>query len=262
MDKKTFIREYAASHRYFSLKEVVKAVGVSVQVAKNYLLDLKQEGVVFPAGQGIYSSIKEEFRPQEKRRVADIRRLIKKHYPDLDFIVWNTLCFQPYYHHQQTHHITFVEVEYDGVHSVADSLSRDYRYVLVDKPGRHAPKGFDITKDPIVVKALFKGSPRHGHSPAVEKMLVDLFVIKDKFSTMGDADYWELLESIDDFYRVNVGDLARYARRSRNLEAILSQLIGKIGINEVTFGTYLESVSKVTYGKDGHGKIEWIGPLK
>ena len=81
-------------------------------------------------------------------------------------------------------------------------------------------------------------------------------VIKDKFSTMGDADYWELLESIDDFYRVHVGDLVRYARRSRNLEAILSQLIEKIGINEVTFGTLLKSVSKVTRSKDGHGKAD------
>ncbi len=256
LNKKVLLKEYATSHRYFSLAEVVKATDVTVQSAKNYLQELKQEGVVFSAGRGIYSSIKKEFRPEDKSRVAHIKRLIKKHYPDLDFIVWNTLCFQPYYHHQQTHHITFVEVEYDGVHSVADSLSRDYRYVLVDKPGRHAPIGFDITKDPIVVKALFKGSPRHGHSPAVEKMLVDLFVIKDKFSTMGDADYWELLESIDDFYRVHVGDLVRYARRSRNLEAILSQLIEKIGINEVTFGTLLESVSKVTRSKDGHGKAD------
>ena len=72
---------------------------------------------------------------------------------------------------------------------------------------------------------------------------------------MGDADYWELLESIDDFYRVHVGDLVRYARRSRNLEAILSQLIDKVGINEVTFGTLLESVSKVTCSKDGHGTL-------
>lgn len=254
LDKKSFVKEYAAGHRYFSLEEVVKAAGISVQVAKNYLQELKQEGIVFPAGRGIYSSIKKEFYPEDKSRVADIKRLIKKHYPELDFIAWNTLCFQPYYHHQQTHHITFVEVERDGVRSVADRLSLVYRNVLVQKSSHLAPKGFDITKDPIIVKPLFKGAPRHGHSPAVEKMLVDLFVIKDKYLTMADADYWELLESIDDFYRVHVGDLVRYARRSRKFEAILSQLIEKIGTKEVTFGTYLKSVSKVTFSKDGHGQ--------
>lgn len=254
LNKKALVREYAVSHRYFTLEEIMRVSGVSVQIAKNYLHELKQQGIVFPAGKGIYSSVAKVFTPDEKNRVVEIRQMLKKEFPYLDFIIWNTICFQPYYHHQQTHHITFVEVEYDGVHSVFERISRDYRHVLIEKTSRVPPDSFDITRNPIVVRLLIKGSPRDGHAATLEKMLVDLFVIKDKYFTMPNADYWELWKSIDDFYRVNVGDIVRYAKSRRYFRDLLSQFIENIGFSGVTFGAYLEYAAKVTSEKDGYGK--------
>lgn len=257
MDKKTLVKEHAANHRYFSLEEVVKVAGITRPLAKKYLHELKEAGVVFSAGRGIYSNISKTFPlTEEKSRVAEIRQMLTREYPELDFIIWNTLTFQPYYHHQQTHNITFVEVEFDAIHTVFDRISRDYRFVLMEKTSRVAPKGFDITRDPIVVRLLNKESPREGHAAALEKMLVDLFIIKDKYSTMGNADYWELLESVDDFYRVNVSDFVRYAKARRYFRDIYSQLVDKEGLDKVTFATYLKYVDKVTSKKDGHGKAD------
>ncbi|MBU1090297.1 MAG: DUF977 family protein, partial [Candidatus Omnitrophica bacterium] len=164
MNKKEFINNYVKNQRYFSLSEVVKASGVSQPLAKKYLHELKASGDIFSAGKGIYSSVSKTFITEEKSRVAEIRQLLSREFPDLDFIIWNTLSFQPYYHHQQTHHITFVEVEYDAIHPIFNKISRAYRYVLIEKASRVAPKDFDITKDPIVIRLLVKRSPRQGHA--------------------------------------------------------------------------------------------------
>lgn len=254
MNKRELVKEFAHKHRYFTLKEVIKAAGASGQLAKNYLQELKQTGIVFSAGRGVYSSVAKEFRPLEKSRVVEIRQLLKKQFPYLDFLVWNTLYFQPYYHHQQTHNITFVEVELDAIRPVADRISHDYRFVMIEKASRVAPKNFDITRDPIVVKRLIKGSPREEHMPALEKMLVDLFVIKNKYATMQDSDYWELWRSIDKLFRVNIGVLISYARARRYFRDILLQLIDNVGLNNVTFGAYVKYAAKVTSKKDAHDK--------
>ncbi|MBU4343029.1 MAG: hypothetical protein KKG21_03365 [Candidatus Omnitrophica bacterium] len=254
MNKKELVRNYIKKNRYFNLAGVIKKTGLSSQVAKNYLHALKGEGIVFSAGRGVYSSVAEKFHPEEKSRVAKIRQLLKKQYPELDFLIWNTLYFQPYYHHQQTHNITFVEVEADAMRPVADSISRDYRFVMIEKASRVRNKDFDITRDPIVVRLLIKGSPRKGHTPTLEKMLVDLFVIKDKYSTMTDSDYWELWCSIDELFRVNVSALIAYAKTRRYFKGIVSQLIDNVGLNNVTFGAYLKYAGKVTSNKGAHGK--------
>jgi len=257
LNKRALVKEYAQKRRYFSLEEVVKDIEISVPLAKKYLHGLKEAGEVFSAGRGIYSNIAKTFPlVEEKSRVTEIRQMLTREFPELDFIIWNTLTFQPYYHHQQTHHITFVEVESDGVHSVFDRISRDYRFVLMEKTSRIAPKGFDITRDPVVVRLMIKNTPREGHAASLEKMLVDLFVIKDKYSTMANADYWELLESIDDFYRVNVSELVRYARARRYFIDMYSQLIENKGLNRVTFAAYLKYAEKVTSRKGGHSKAD------
>ncbi len=249
MNKKDLIREYVKKHRYFSLAEVIKETGLNSQVTKNYLHAFKIEGIVFSAGGGIYSSVAKEFSCPENSRVAQIKRIIKKEFPLLDFIVWNTLCFQGYYHHMQTHNITFVEVEQDGILPVSERIARSYRFLFVEKKGHTFNPSFNITKDPIIIRPLISRSPRNGHNPRLEKLLVDLFIIKDKYMTMPNADYWELWRQMYSLYRINFGELISYARRRKNLKAIFPQLIDTIGINKVTFGTKVDLVSKVTKRK-------------
>ncbi|MBU4304382.1 MAG: hypothetical protein KJ893_01960 [Candidatus Omnitrophica bacterium] len=254
MNKRELVKEFILKHRYFTLEEVVKASGASTQVAKNYLQGLKQKKIIFSAGRGVYSSVAKEFRPTEKSRVIEIRQLLKKQFPYLDFLVWNTLCFQPYYHHQQTHNITFVEVESDAIRSVVDMISREYRFVVIEKASRVAPKNFDITRDPIVVRRLIKGSPYKGHMPTLEKMLVDLFVIKNKYVTMQDSDYWDLWRNIDKLFRVNIGRLISYARVRRYFRDMFSQLTYNVELSNITFGAYVKYAAKVTSKKDAHDK--------
>ena len=249
MNKKALVRECIKNNRYFNLAGVIKETGLSNQVAKNYLHAFKTEGVIFSAGGGIYSSVAKEFSCPEKSRIAQIRRIIKKEFPLLDFIIWNTLCFQGYYHHMQTHNITFVEVERDAVQPIVERISRSYRFVSVEKKSRVFDRGFNITKDPVIVRRLISRSPRNGHNPRLEKLLVDLFIVKDKYRTMPNADYWELWRQMYSLYRINFGELIGYARRRKNLTVLMPQVIDNLRINKVIFGTKVGLVSKVTKKK-------------
>lgn len=251
MNKRALVKEYAQKHRYFSLSQIVKSIGLGRQLAIKYLQSLKAEKIIFSAGRGLYTTVSKEFVCSKKSRVAEIRQIIKKEFPDLDFIIWNTLDFQPFYHHQQTHHITFVEVEYDGVYSVADKISRFYRYVFVETKSKDFPPGFDITRDPVVVRRLIGRSPRNGNEPSLGKMLVDLYIIKDKYRTMPDADYWELWRDIYSLYRVNFSEVIDYALRRRNIRRFISQLIDNIDIKEVIYGSKSCLLPKMTKRKSG-----------
>lgn len=251
MTKKELVREYAKKNRYFSLDEVVKSTGLGRQLAVKYLQQLKAEKAIFSAGRGLYTSVSEEFVYQKSSRVVKIGQLIKKEFPNLDFLIWNTLYFQPYYHHQQTHNITFIEVEYDGIHPVADKVSQFYRHVFVETKSKDYPPGFNITTDPVIVKRLIGRSPRNGNEPRMEKMLVDLYVIKDKYMTMPDADYWELWRAIYSLYRVNFSEVVDYALRRRNLKKLVSQLAGNTGIKEVIYGSKSSLLPRVTRNKKG-----------
>ncbi len=246
MNKKTIIKEYALKHRYFTLDEVIRETDLKVQVAKNYLQELKKAGVVYSAGKGIYSSIANEFHFEDNNRVKEISWILKREFPLVDFIIWNTLYLQPFYHHMQTHHITFVEVEMEAVNDVAEAISISYRNVLVEKKNKNFAQSLDITHNPIIVRNLIDRSPRNGHNPRLEKMLVDLFIIKDKYRTMSETDYWELWRSIYSKYRINIGKVVAYARRRQCFKALAEQLIDNKELGQVTFGAYFELVAKVT----------------
>jgi len=249
LNKKELIKEYVKKNRYFSLNRVVELTGLGRQTAIKYLQQLKSEKVIFSAGRGLYTSVSKKFVYQKKSRVVKIYQLIKKEFPNLDFVIWNTLYFQPYYHHQQTHNITFVEVEYDGVHPVADKISQFYRYVFVETKSKDCPPSFDITKDPLIVRRLIRRSPRNGNEPSLEKMLVDLYVIKDKYATMPDADYWELWRTVYSLYRINFSELIDYALRRRNMKAMITQLIDNTGLREVINGSKSDLLPKMTKRK-------------
>lgn len=253
LDKKAVVRQYAKSHKYFTLDEIVKESNLSKQVAVNYLQALKNEGIVFFAGHGIYSYLTKEFNIPKNNRVSKIRQILEKEFPELDFIIWNTLYFQGYYHHTQTHHITFIEVEKDAISPVVDQIKRSYRNVIVEKKGRIFNSDFDITRDPIMVRGLINRSPRDGHNPRLEKILVDLFVIKDKYRTMADTDYWELWKEMYSLYRINFSAVFDYAMRRRNIRVLIQKLIDIIGLKQVIFGSKSKLVPNITLKKSRLG---------
>ena len=192
MNKKELVREYIKKHRYFSLLQIVQKTNLEKKLVKDYLFQLKDEKIVYDAGYGFFSTVAQEFPFEDVRRVEIIRQDLKKNYPLVDFLIWDTKIFAPLYHHTQTHHITFVEVEKDLVFSVHEHLYGKYRGVLKEKRVKSFFAGFDVTLDPVVVRAMPSRSPREGNIPALEKILVDMYLDIDKYLYIGHSDYFEL----------------------------------------------------------------------
>ena len=225
MNKKALVKEYAASRRYFSLSQVVKDLGIGRRLAMEYLFELKQGGSIFDAGYGYYSSVAKTFTVPHIRRVESVRLFLKKQFPEAECIVWDTKIFAPFYHHTQTHHITFVEVEKDLVFDVYQSLYAKFQAVQKERRVRSAVEAFDVTINPIVVRKIFSRSPHEGFVPALEKVLVDMYVDLDRYNYIGQFDYFELWREMIHSYRINIGHLVSYSKRRKCLLTIFPQII-------------------------------------
>jgi len=234
LNKKSLVREYIKKHRYFSLSQIAREMSLGRKILGDYLSQLKAEKVVFDAGYGCYSSVVKVFTLPTVERAQDIVRFIKKEFPLVtDFVVWDTKTLQSFYHHTQTHHISFVEVEKDVLTSVYDKLYLKFQNVLRERKSKVFFESFDVTRNPIVVRGLVSRSPRLGHVPTLEKIMVDMFMDLDRYNYIGRSDYLEIWRELIQEYRMNIRLVHGYSKRRKCLEGIFSQLVeikGSYGI--------------------------------
>lgn len=244
MTKKELVREYIQKHRYFSLAQIVQDVNLDRKLVKDYLFQLKQENVVFDSGYGFFSTIAEKFPFMSIRRVEVIRQDLKKNYPLVDFLIWDTKIFASLYHHTQTHHITFVEVEKDLVFPIHEYLYGKYRGVLKERRVKSFFEEFDVTLDPVVVRAMPSRSPQEGNTPALEKILVDMYIDMDKYAYIGNSDYFELWRDLIRLYRINIRDLLSYGNRRKCLGSLYPQLTDNKNNYAIDFCHLIAKVGK------------------
>ena len=244
MNKKELVREYIKKHRYFSLSQIVEDIGLKRKLSKDYLSQFKLEGAVFDAGYGYFSSIRERFIFPHVERADEIKRFIKNKFPEVDFLIWDTKIFAPFYHHTQTHHISFVEVEKEALFSVHEKLYGKYRNVLKETRTEDFFDRFDIRRDPIVVKGLLSRSPRKDHQPSLEKVLVDMLVDLDKYKYIGRFDYFELWRDLIRTYRISIRALYNYSKRRRCSKALLSELVDNKNSYAIDFCHILKEIGK------------------
>jgi hypothetical protein len=244
LNKKELVKSYIKKKRYFSLSQIVEDTGLKRKLAKDYLSQLKIERAVFDAGYGYFSSIPERFVFPRVERVDEIKRFVKNEFPEVDFLVWDTKIFAPFYHHTQTHHITFAEVEKEVLFSVHEKLYGKYRNVLKEARTRDFFERFDVRRDPIVVRGLLSRSPREDHEPSLEKVLVDMLVDLDKYKYIGRFDYFELWRDMIRTYRINIGSLYNYSKRRRCAKTLISELIDNKNSYAIDFCHILKEIGK------------------
>lgn len=244
LDKKASVKEYIQKHRYFSLSQIVKDLGIGRKLAKDYVFEFKQGGSVFDAGRGYYSSVAETFIFPQVSRIEAVRQFIKKQFPEIDFVVWDTKIFASFYHHTQTHHITFVEVEKGLVFDVHQSLYAKFQAVQKERRVHGAVEAFDVTLNPIIVRNLPSRSPHEGAVPALEKILVDMFVDLDRYNYIGQFDYLELWREMIHRYRINIGHLIAYSKRRECSGVLLSQIVDNKNSYAIDFCQILNEFGK------------------
>lgn len=245
MNKKALVKEYAGKHRYFSLSQIARDTGLDRKILWDYLSQLKAGKVIFDAGYGCYSSVEKVFILPTVARAQDITQFIKKEFPLVaDFVIWDTKALQSFYHHTQTHHITFVEVSKDVLPSVFDKVYLKFQNVLREHRSKVFFESFDVTHDPVIMRGLVSRSPRVGHVPTLEKILIDMFMDLEEYNYIGRMDYLEIWRELIQEYRIDIRLVHGYSKRRKCLEGIFSQLIEIKESYGVEFCQLLREVGK------------------
>ncbi len=170
--------------------------------------------ILFDAGKGWYSTIAEPFRSHH-RGLQGISRLIEKQFPQLTFSSWSTEELQPFVHHIAARFTTFVYTESDAIVPLTEFL-RTRKFTAFAHPSlRDVEKYVTPSDRRVIVRPLITEEPVGHHLATIEKILVDLFLEKDRLFLMDAAEYKRVMANIALSYRINLGRMFRYADRRR-----------------------------------------------
>ena len=81
-------------------------------------------------------------------------------------------------------------------------------------------KTYTVSENNVVLRPTITEEPVIVDFATVEKILVDLYVEKDKLYLMDEWEYQQIFYSITECYRINLGCLLRYSQRRKVKTAI------------------------------------------
>jgi hypothetical protein len=178
---------------------------------------------IFAAGKGWYSTIQTTFSPQYES-IKEITHQLEKRFPQLQYSVWSTEQLQPFAHHLMSRFTSFIYTETDAISPITEFL-QSQQYTVYPNPKQADVEKYVATSDRrIIVRALVTEEPLDGHYATIEKVLIDLFLEKDRLFLMDGADYKRIFEGIIFSNRINIGRLLRYASR-RELKSSIMKLL-------------------------------------
>jgi len=202
-------------------KKVATREGISPASLYTTLYRLRGSNQLFDAGRRWYSTIPEAFRPEYEPVIA-IARDVESRFPLLRFSIWSNEQLQPYAHHLLGKFSTFLYTDSDAIQPVTEFLqSRNYaaypnpRQSDVDR----YIKAFDRR---IIVRQSITEAPVKDHFAEIEKILIDLYLEKDRLDLLDLAEYRRIFENVVFSHRINMGSLSRYAARRKIKNRILN----------------------------------------
>jgi hypothetical protein len=232
MKKKTIlqlIEQAVTGKKYFSvgsIKRALKKVRNDIRpgTVNQYLYGMSKKGDVYRAGRGWYSSVPELFHPSTKS-VDRIASMIKTKYPLLTFSVWSTEQLQPFTHHLMTTFTRFVCTDVDAMPSITGFLKEQGYQAYLDPKQKEADKYFDPSQNAVVIRTSLTREPVEGSFAAAEKILVDLFIEKDRLSLIDGAEYGRIFRNLVLAYRVNIARLLEYGERRKIRTALIDDVL-------------------------------------
>jgi hypothetical protein len=218
-----FIIEFVEGKKYFSTRAIKEEAAkrklrYGATTINQYLHNLKAESKVFDAGRGWYSSISQPFKKHTAPVEELATQLIAK-FPFLPFSCWSTEQLQGYAHHLIVRFTRFVYTDADSMSSVAEFLNESNYDAHVNPRKGEVERYFTPSSTAVVVRPSVSEEPVDGSYATAEKMLIDLFVEKDKLYLMDGAEYNRIFRNLAFAYRINMARLLRYSDR-RKVKAI------------------------------------------
>jgi hypothetical protein len=221
---------------YMSVSTLHNAVyqnkfNIKLETVNRYLITFKQNGVIFDAGRGWYSSIAEPF-ILDSSSVRKIVSVVSKKYPLLDFTCWSTEQISSYGHHLLTKFVTFLYIDRYSMASVYEFLI-DKGYDVYSNPSKAGSKDFVIREKTIVLRPFVKTQPNVEHLVMIEGILVELFLESFDLNLIDFDEYEKIFNNLFRQYRINLAKFLGYAKdcKSSSLIKFVESIKTEFSIN-------------------------------
>lgn len=190
---------------------------------KKNLSRMQLRKIIFDAGRGWYSTVARGFE-LETEAVDELIREIKSRFPLMEFSCWSTKQLQSFAHHMMTKFVAFVYADVDFLPSINEHLDeKDYNvYRNPTKPEMR--KYYSLKERTCILRPGISEEPVEGHYASIEKILVDLYIEKDRINLMDGSEYKRIFGNLVTAYRINIGRMLRYANRREVKESLMKNV--------------------------------------
>ncbi len=230
------LKNFSDKHNYFTLNQIRKRLASSELrysdiTIKKYLELLKSQKQIFSAGRGCYSTITNKLILDDEE-LLNLGKLLKEKFPFLEYSLWSTKSINFAFHHLQNKFFTFIYSDKDALIYLRDFLIEQNFSVYLNPSKSDFEKNLVLKDGSIILRSSITRSKNVNFISSIEKVLVDLYLEKDRLSLMDESEYGRVFENIVTSYRVDLTGLLDYAERRK----ILSKM--KILITKYTNATF------------------------
>ena len=185
---------------------------------------------LFRIGYDLYATNKPpvlaEYIPSYSDKAKDLEKILMERYPDLEFVIFESVLLNEFLNHQIAQNTIYVQVEKDMSSYIFSQLQEELDERVLFRPGK-SEYGKYWTKDCIVVLDLISQSPlstRFPHAITVEKMLVDIIAERSIAAAFSPSELPSLYSNALSAYSIDRRKLHRYAERRGKAEEVMGYL--------------------------------------
>ena len=194
------------------------------------IYDLKQKNIIRPLKRGLYIiSKKPEYKPEVSAHLLKIAHELTEKFTEVQFCIWETAWLNEFTQHLTSKSILFIEIEKGFEESLFYELKDSIHKEVFLNPDENTINLYIAeSNQPVIIKNLLTRAPLSKrtekklkfHTPALEKILVDLFAEERLFYFLQGSDLISIFENAFTRYSINFTRLFSYAKRRKREQAI------------------------------------------
>lgn len=195
------------------------------------LYELQRDRVIHRVGRDEYSlrsQDKMSYRPLYTDAAQKVIRFLENQFPDLTFVVFESVLLNEFLNHQIAQNTIYVQVEKDVATFVFDVLRDSGLGNVLYRPNSEEMDRY-WSNGCIVVQNLISQAPLSAvmpHEMTAEKMLVDILAEKSIATTFSPSELPDIFRSVARLYQLDRNRVLRYAGRRGKAETV-QQLMGE-----------------------------------
>lgn len=203
------------------------------------IYSLKEKNLLKPVRKGVYTlTTKPQFHPNIEPKLKEIATKLNRQFPAARHCVWSTRWLNEWMIHQPGRFLLLVEVEELATESVFYYLKdENYKNVFLNPDDNLLERYVYEQTESIIVKPLITKAPLKKEKkivvPALEKILVDLFVDRKIYSPFQGSELVNIYDNLFKQYALNITKLLTYAKRRTKEQELLEFVTKNTKLNEL-----------------------------